>query len=65
VKDEADALAEKIIGELFTAGDAQKTMADRIVLMGEDGRDLGGWGVVPAVRYVAKIIREHTRKESP
>jgi hypothetical protein len=47
-------LAQQIAALLFTTGNGQK--AKRLVLIDEDGRDLGGWGERPVADLIEDVL---------
>jgi hypothetical protein len=47
-------LAEVLVDMLMVNGQGYK--AERLVLMAKDGRDLGGWGRLPAIDHLAPVI---------
>lgn len=48
-------LAQKIVDDLMVNGAGEK--ADRLVLIDQTGRDLGGWGKVPLLHRIAAVLK--------
>ncbi len=61
------ALARRIAADLMTAGNDK--VAQHLRLISEDGKDLGGWGFIPLVNHLERILRdegvEMVRKDGP
>lgn len=62
-KDEATAVAERIVARLFTNGQAEE--AERLVLTvdGPPKRDLGGWGRLGARDQIVAVLLEMQTEE--
>ena len=54
-------LARKIARDLFTSGTKQH--ADRLVLTGSNGRDMGGWCEEAAADRIAEVLMEFKESE--
>jgi len=54
-------VARNVALRLFTNGNGESCY--RLMLVGEDGRNLGGWGISPLMDVVADEIEKARQKE--
>jgi hypothetical protein len=59
----ATRIAKQIARSLFTNGMGEKAV--RLVLIDENGRDLGGWSEQAVVTWIAKMLNEQPSESAP
>lgn len=57
-------LAERIAEELFKSGDPRSPIVDRLVLVDDKNKDLGGWGRGPATDQIEKVLKEYFARKA-